>query len=210
MRFLYVSASLLIACVGAFAAPGVGMFIGFETQPSDAAVAAMEREVASIMSPAGLEVSWRNLADSAQDSAFSDVVVVRLKGSCKGTPLPLNTTASPLASTAISDGQILHFAEVQCDELRRYLSREIASARPQDRQRLYGQALGRIMAHEMYHIFAGTNQHAAGGVARACHSRQELVQAVFGFNPDETGLLRNYANRVFARMPQQTLIHAGR
>jgi hypothetical protein len=47
----------------------------------------------------------------------------------------------------------------------------------------------------MWHIFAGTEKHATTGVARACHSRQELVQPVFLFDSKEEQVLREYAMR---------------
>lgn len=212
MRLFCISALSLIASAGAFAAPGVGVFVDFETPPSEGAVAAMKREVAYIMQPAGLTLSWQDLRNSTTGSAFPDLVVVRFKGACGGSPLPpaaIGASGATLASTAMSDGRILHFAEVRCDELRRYLSREIAPLRKSPREQLYGQALGRVLAHEMYHIFAGTEKHASGGVARACHSREELLQPIFGFGARETLVLQGYANRILAPKPSPAPVNAG-
>lgn len=206
MRFVCFTTLLLGICSVApardpvVASPGIGVFIDFENRPSQNIVSSMEREVASIMLPAGLSFAWQDLNAPHNDGSFADLVVIKFKGSCGSGFAPFselgpNETDTTLASTTVSQGQVLHFTEVHCDELRRYLARDISSVREKNRDRLYGQALGRIISHEMYHIFAATEKHASGGVARACHSRAELTQPVFGFDEKETRILREYADR---------------
>ena len=179
----------------------IGVFFDFESRPAQLAIDTMEHEVGSIMRPAGLTFSWRELNNSQSHPSFADLVVVKFKGTCGGTaaalPEPFNLTAeeTTLASTKTSDGHVLHFVDVYCDELRRYLSPEAAPLTEKARDLLYGRALGRIVSHEMWHVFAGTEKHAASGVARACHSRQELVQPKFFFDPKEEEVLREYAMR---------------
>ncbi len=178
----------------------VGVFFDFENRPAQLAIDTMEQEVGSIMHSAGLTFAWRELNSSQGQGSFADLVVVKFKGSCSGVaasvPAPFDfTEEAPLASTNTSNGQVLHFTDVYCDELRRYLSPEATPLSEKGRDLLYGRALGRIVSHEMWHIFAGTEKHASSGVARACHSRQELVQPVFLFDPKEEEILRQYAMR---------------
>jgi hypothetical protein len=197
---LLLSASVARAKDSRVSIASIGVFYSFENRPAQLAIETMEREVGSIMRPAGLTFSWRELSDSQNHPTFADLVVVRFKGTCGGAaaalPEPFNLAAEiPLASTQTSNGHVLHFTDVYCDALRRYLSTEAAPLNERARNLLYGRALGRIVAHEMWHVFAGTEKHAAGGVARACHSRQELVQPTFIFDPKEEEVLREYAMR---------------
>ena len=86
---------------------------------------------------------------------------------------------------------------MNCDEVRQYLAPEAVHVQPKNRADLYGRALGRIVSHEMYHIFAATATHASEGVARASFSRRQLVQPVFAFEPEESEKLRDYRVRAF-------------
>jgi hypothetical protein len=179
--------------------PSVGVFIDFENRPAQLEIDSMEREVMSIMSPAGLSFSWQELGGSQSHASFADLIVVKFKGTCDGAPPSgepsFNSDDPTLASTKTSNGQVLHFTEVRCDEVRRYLSPDASPLNEKGRDLLYGRALGRIVSHEMWHIFADTEKHASGGVARACHSRRELVQPTFVFDPKEERVLREYAMR---------------
>jgi hypothetical protein len=96
----------------------------------------------------------------------------------------------PLAFTRISDGRVLPFSDVQCDTIRNYISLTVASARPSEREGILGRAMGRVVAHEMYHMLASTKAHSQGGVARSFHTRQDLTAPEFRFNPREQQLLR--------------------
>jgi hypothetical protein len=186
-------------------AQSIGLFLNFEIRPSPVMLQAMEREVGSIMRPSGLVFSWRETGGSQSGDAvqpsLADLVVIGFKGSCDGVADPPGDSKPAsseriLASTRTSEGQVLHFTDVRCNELRRYLAAEAGHADRNSRELLFGRALGRVLAHEMYHIFAATEKHASGGVARACHSRQELTQPVFTFDPREARVLREYATRV--------------
>lgn len=181
--------------------PGIGVFFEFAERPAQLTIDTMEKEVRAIMHPAGLSFSWRDLDDPKQtQGSYADLVVIKFGGSCSGVLPPFNDLGpdSPpvaLADTKISNGQILHFTEVHCDELRRYLSPNAVGLKESGRDVLYGRALGRVVSHEMWHIFAGTEKHASGGVARACHSRQELIQPAFVFDAKEEKILHDYAMR---------------
>ncbi|HWE52933.1 MAG TPA: hypothetical protein VG273_24290 [Bryobacteraceae bacterium] len=209
--FLFVTALLLYGSLAQAASPvarmtappvsfsRVGVFFEFETRPAQLAIETMQREVESIMRPAGLTFGWRELGTPDQGS-FADLVVVKFKGTCSGVdPLTADsysvTPGTALASTKTSNGQVLHFTDVYCDEVRRYLSADAAPLDEAGRDLLYGRAFGRILSHEMWHIFAGTEKHASTGIARACFNRKELVQPVLLFDLKEEAVLHQYAMR---------------
>lgn len=205
MRSTALTALLLAACGLAFSedasAPprNIGVYFSFENPPSPQITSTMENEVASIMNPLGLTFVWRKL-DSVSPSAFADLIVIRFKGSCEGLPTPYDELGpgeedTTLAATQTSHGEVLHFTEVRCEAMRRYLASDVAALDETARDRAYGRALGRILAHEMYHVFGNTEKHGIDGIARASYSRRDLLQPTFGFEAKEAEALRLYAGR---------------
>ncbi len=71
--------------------------------------------------------------------------------------------------------RILPFSEVDCDGLRVFLQRGLLGLRAQDRALAYGRAVGRVLAHELYHIFADTKHHGSCGIAKEAFSSQDLL-----------------------------------
>ena len=162
--------------------PRVGVFMDFERVPGSASVAAMEQEVNELLKPSGITLDWRLTKENRGDLPFASLVVLRFKGSCKAEPLPGGAgdfgsfgETHALASTAVSGGHVLPFSEVQCDEVRNALRFLRASAGLKERQLALGRALGRVVAHELYHIFARTTAHTARGLAKPSQSLDELV-----------------------------------
>jgi hypothetical protein len=64
------------------------------------------------------------------------------------------------------------------------------------RDEAFGRALGRVVAHELYHVLARTLRHGVVGVAKACYSPVELTAVRFQFEPREVELLRESRARV--------------
>jgi hypothetical protein len=174
----------------------IAVFMDFKSQPSVEAISQMEQEISTIMKPSGLEFDWRMMQDRRAGESFSDLVVFTFKGHCQ-TEGPSYDELGPfserqaLASTRISDGHILPFSDVECDTIRNYISSWVASARPKEREGILGRALGRVVAHEMYHMLASTPVHAQEGVARSFHTRKDLTDPVFHFSSHETQLLHD-------------------
>ena len=185
-----------VACLAQGAtAPPIAVFLDFETQPSEISVSFMKEEVSAILKPSGLALNWQSLAARAGGQSFADLVVVKFRGSCQVRDPMMDSELSPaivgtaLASTIVSEGRVLPFSDVKCDEIRRFLASNLAAIAPQKQDAVYGKALGRVVAHELYHIFAATEEHSVEGVARASHSRRELTARRFRFSPQETTLL---------------------
>jgi hypothetical protein len=55
-----------------------------------------------------------------------------------------------------------------------------------------GRALGRVLAHELYHIFANTTRHAADGVGKPAYSVADLLSADFRFARREALAMRTH------------------
>lgn len=173
----------------------IAVFMDFKAAPSVEAVSQMEREISIIMKPSGLEFDWRMMSDRQTGESFRDLVVFTFKGHCL-TEGPIYdelgpfADRQPLAFTRISEGHILPFSDVECDTIRNYIAGNVASAHPAEREGILGRALGRVVAHELYHILVGTTTHADGGVARSFHTRKDLTGPEFHFTARESKMLR--------------------
>jgi len=168
----------------------------FDSEPSPVSFSEMKTEVAHLMDSTGLRLNWRLVKDNRGRESFSDLLVVRFKGSCHSGPVPVKTqTSAPysevvtLAATEVVDGRVLPFAVVECDQVRRTLGEdEIISEHQQ--QSTFGRALGRVVAHELYHLLAQTTQHTHRGLARATHDWRDMGSAGLRFQEGESRVMR--------------------
>ena len=174
-------------------------------QPAPQAVAeAMRAEVESILAPATLPLEWRPLAEFRSETVSSAVVVAHFEGRCDVGGLAMRDNApGSLGWTEISDGKILPFMHVDCARVRTFLQSTLLGYHSRDRERLYGRALGRVLAHELYHAIAVTREHGARGVAKEDYSVKDLLAASFPMHEKEIGALR--AARPLAGLKVATL-----
>lgn len=185
-------AAVALSCAQAATAPPIAVFVDFESQPSRESVLQMRTEIAAILKPSGLSLDWHSLQDPQSTQSYPDLVVLRFKGSCQVRNPPMDSELGPaieskaLASTVVSDGHVLPFTDVKCNEIRRYLQSELLGRQTAKQEQIYGRALGRVVAHELYHIFAATEEHAKEGVARSFHTRRDLTNKTFRFTEKET------------------------
>jgi hypothetical protein len=78
-----------------------------------------EQNLVPIVSDSGISLLWRIIGPATPKETFSNLVAARLRGQCRafsGDPRWLRLKA--LGRTHISDGQILTFLEVDCDQVR--------------------------------------------------------------------------------------------
>ena len=163
--------------------PSVAVFMDFDSKPGDASLNVMEREVENLFRPAGVSLEWRRASANSGTESFAGLVVFKFKGLCRvegwfqperdGTPAGVNA----LGSAQVSDGRVLPFGEVQCDQIRKALAYLDPSSSPQQRQQAFGLAMGRVVAHELYHMLARTTVHAEQGLSKATQSLRDLVTA---------------------------------
>ena len=50
---------------------------------------------------------------------------------------------------------------------------------------LFGRALGRVVAHELYHMLTNTGKHGKSGIARDSLSAQQLIGETLDFSAHE-------------------------
>jgi len=119
-------------------------------------------------------------------------VVVSFKGSCDGSAIPsVPVESGALGWTHTSNGEVLPFTDIDCDRIRRLVGPVMTGVEREDRDPALGRALGRVLAHELYHVFAKTKHHSSWGIAKAFYTPLELMAEKFRFEPKEFKLLRN-------------------
>ncbi|HTA68892.1 MAG TPA: hypothetical protein VK776_11470 [Bryobacteraceae bacterium] len=158
----------------------------FDNTHSEKAFEEMKRELASIFKNAGIQIAWRDRDQVSSSESFPNLLVVKFHGVCKMDPAAdRDEDSGPLAFTHTSDGVVLPFSEVECDQVRSSLRRAVSRG---DRARsdiVLGRAMARVLAHELYHVLARTESHTANGVAQRAFSGSDLIGDQLELSPDE-------------------------
>jgi len=190
-----MSVGLLLAVLPAFGgqqgaplAP-IALYAQFQQEPPAGVLQSIREELSSIMAPMGLRFEWHALNAARGEETSVELAVITFKGSCDLNRLALHSTlGGPLGWTHISEGAILPFADIDCDGIRSFIQRGLLSARSESRESMYGRAVGRVLAHELYHILANT-QHHGSGVGKAAYTVDNLLADVFQFDEKESAAL---------------------
>src|SRR5215472_4472060 len=69
----------------------------------------MRAELQHLLSPAGIDVVWKSLADRKAGENFDLVAVTTFEGSCAGDEKASTPLVASLADTSIADGHVLPF-----------------------------------------------------------------------------------------------------
>jgi len=155
----------------------------------------MAHEAEAIMSSAGYTIEWRDLGRSGHDAGDAFLVVIELKGVCEapepGAGLAPLMAGTSLASTAVADGKVLPYSQLECGNLSKLIGPSIASEPTRKREFLYGRAMGRLVAHELFHVLIGTRDHDDGGVAKRAFSAKDILADHFEFEVTSLDQLRD-------------------
>jgi len=170
----------------------IALYHEFAQEPPAAIKAALKDELDSIMGPLGMRFEWRNLKMSGFPDPTSELAVITFKGRCDVMGLNIHETYDPgaLGWTHISDGQILPFADIDCGGIRAFAQRALMRLPADQREEAFGRAVGRVLAHELYHIFADTTRHGSSGVAKESYTVDDLLTPTFRFQDKESKELR--------------------
>jgi hypothetical protein len=143
------------------------------------------------MNPVGLHFDWRVL-NQGDNSPATELVVVNFTGRCDVREFEtLPFTSGPLGWTHVSQGVVLPFSDVDCNAVRAFLQNQLRTRPEAVREEIYGRALGRVLAHELYHVLAGTVDHGACGIAKSGYTVSDLLSRDFVFEAAELRTLLN-------------------
>jgi hypothetical protein len=166
----------------------VAIYMSFDGAHSDRAVDAMKQEVEALVKPARFHLQWRALDGSRTEETFSDLMVVKFHGSCNMEGIQLlfselgpEPEGGTLGLTRTANGHVLPFSELECNQIRRSIAPLSLGYSLDEREALLGRAMGRVLAHELFHIFANTDKHGREGVAKTAYSRKDLLSDGFAF-----------------------------
>jgi hypothetical protein len=191
--FIYLALGILPALGetrGVHVAP-ITLYTSFKAEPPQAIQEAIQNELELIMAPIGLHFDWRSLSGVRGNEVSIELAVVTFKGRCDIDGLSARSVQpGALGWTHVSDGNILPFSDVDCDRIRGFLQGALLMIARDDREEAFGRAIGRVLAHELYHIFANTQKHGSCGVAKESYTVQDLMSGDFVFEDRETRALR--------------------
>jgi hypothetical protein len=183
-------ATLLMICLSHFAGAQTGslaLYTGKADGLDASAIRSAQRELDRLLAPAGIDIAWRSLATRTSDEQFNRVVVVSFDGSCSppDAAVPFGKVQDAgitLADSSVSNGHVLPFFHVNCTNLLHILAPTLWPMSAEARNVAFGRALGRVMAHELYHIIGETTLHQTTGVAKASLSVQDLIGTRLDFD----------------------------
>jgi hypothetical protein len=144
----------------------------------------LRSEVEQIFNDTNVSFDWLLYRTGDSTPVMERVVVVRIRGLCHAsglTGIERPECDSPLGFTHSVDRQLLPFVEVSCDHVRALtFLRRLPQLQPA--AIVFGRALGRVLAHEIYHVLAETTEHAEDGVARSHLTCSDLTCPYLGFD----------------------------
>jgi hypothetical protein len=180
---------VLLGAVGAFAEPStepLTIVFRFDGPYSGKSVLEMKRELGTILKDSGIQIDWRDQSGVAASDSFANLVVVKFRGKCRMDPVPyLYDERGPLAFTYGTDGAVLPFSEIECDQVRSSLRTAMWGGDYKRSDVLFGRALARVLAHELYHVLAKTHSHAGQGIAEKALSGAQLISEQLQLNQAE-------------------------
>lgn len=174
----------------------VTLYEKFEQDAPQGVVVALRTELAELMEPFGMQLEWRSLAAAQGSEVVAELAVITFRGRCDAENLaPQSIVPQALGWTHVSDGMILPFSEVDCDRVREFVQKELATNPETVRKTMLGRALARVLAHELYHVFGQTAHHVSCGVAKAAYTVSDLMADSFLFEKLELDLFRKLVTR---------------
>ncbi len=186
MLLLSVVMSAQTSTPASFAGQPFNVYLSNAKAASAVTLEALHSEIEELMHPANLAVHWH---DGSGDVA-GQLAVIRLQGDCHADarlPFDLQLTSAhdpeALGTTHVSNGVVLPFADIRCDQVRRFIQAPLRSGHNREiREQMLGRALARVIAHELYHILLRTKSHGKTGVARATQTAAQLVAPRISFS----------------------------
>lgn len=199
MRWLYSIFGILVCGLSALSAPKDVPFV--EPSAPDVAVIlegpsrldanialALETELGRIFGPSGTRLALVTNRDrNGHDVYDSQVIMVRVTGRCEMGPRHLTSPHKPdtLGRAFITDGVILPFVELDCTQISGAIRQRLITTSSDDRPILFGRALARVLAHEIYHVMASTMHHTSEGIAAETMSSEQMVRPKHDFRLED-------------------------
>jgi len=174
----------------------LGLILEAEDRLNPETRAWFRSETERILKPLPVSIGWRSLERYDRRESFDRIIVLRLKGDCVW-PDSEFSPERPLGFTHVTSGAVLPYVELDCLSIQRTLLSKLEPSVVR-RSRMLGIGLGRVTAHEIYHVLSGSTAHAASGVAKRAFSREDLFRSDVGLDASSIELIRK---RISAERP---------
>jgi hypothetical protein len=171
--------------------PNLALIADFEGDCSPIAFHAMQAELATILQPAGVIADWHSLKQVTGSQTFTELVVARFKGSCEiDQQISAADSSRPLGLAHVSDGEILPFVEIHCGHIYEVIRHDVRGDGAQRKATRFGQAIARVVAHELYHVLSNSVRHTKAGITKAMYTSADLLASHLGFEPQQGDMIR--------------------
>jgi hypothetical protein len=182
VRTLWLCATAALYA-SAMHAESLTVVMAFDGPRSERSIAEMKHEAESILSGAEWKLDWKSREEAA-GASFDNVVLVRFRGKCVFEPVGfLYDERGTLAYTWSTDGAVQPFSEIGCDQVTRVMRSAMSGQDFAHGDVLLGRALGRVLAHELFHVLTGSGAHGRAGVAKPGFSGVQLIAPDLKFTP---------------------------
>lgn len=174
------------------------VILDFRGPHSRISVKEMQRETGLILKATGVQLDWRMRGEDPSAS-YRDLVVMTFKGACafQSSPQPAPPRydeLGPYAITRTTDGEVQPFGEVDCDRVVHSARSAMSAVDFARADLLVGRAMGRVVAHELFHMLTKSGQHGVDGVERASLSGKQLIASWLPLSAFDIGRLRQERN----------------
>ena len=163
----------------------------FDQSPNASVVDWMEKEVARLFSDAGLSISWQQNLQMNHWEITGLPVSVQFRGNCRIEPGALSQlTDGPMGWIEVQGGDILPLIEVDCGRIAEMVWQVRGTVPVPLVNRALGLALGRVMAHELYHYLTRSTIHTESRLFRKGMASMDLTLPNIQFDAGEIEALR--------------------
>jgi len=151
----------------------------------------MQREAAAVLAGSGLKLNFKLRSDSVTGDSYDDLVLMSFHGRCLMDSFPpVMDERGPYAFAHTINGEVQPFAVVECDRVQKSVKKAMWGKDFKQGDALMGRALGRVVAHELYHILAKTDEHDHEGITKKALSGSALISDSMQFTPHDLEKLR--------------------
>lgn len=186
MRFvLCIAAAVMLAGNSGVAETHLALILSFEKPTSEMIIAAMRAEVERLFAPVQAVIELAVLDDGlALTSAADHMIFIDFEGECRPglRERPGKVSDLTLGHMYSVDNQLQAIARIRCSALGRHIGPVTEG--------VYGRALARIVAHEMYHYLTQRSSHGNHGLFTSDLSAPSLTGHWLDFDKDDLGMLK--------------------
>jgi hypothetical protein len=147
----------------------------------------MQREMNRLLGTTERRVEFMDRQKIQPGVDVADLTVVRFRGNCRMAIEPVYLDErGPLAFAHTTDGDVLPFAEVLCDRVRKAALSAMHGGDFARGQQLMGRAMARVLAHELWHVRTNSTGHTKSGVTRHALNGRQLIGERLDFEADHS------------------------